>query len=387
LEKKKALAIIGSTGELGKQLLEAIAQFPDHFSIEVLTANNSGTLLIEQAKTFKPNVVVIGNESLYDTVSDALAPFDIKVYTGKDALVQVVDMSSIDLVINAISGFNGIEVSLAAIKNRKVTAIANRESMVSAGALIRATALQHGTPCFPLQPQTVAVFQATHGEGYNRLEKVFLTHPGTKLLEPAVANRITEEQANFFNDAPSPESAVNKLTLFEAGLNLIETANFFQLQPEQVDLMIHPESVLDALVQFEDGSQKAMMQPANPLTSLLYPLSYPLRLPFGNKRPYPLATPSWQFTEPDTEQTPLLHLAIEALKAGGNAPCIVQTANTQAVKAFLKGQIRFDEIANTVSKCLYGVEQSTTSSFETLENTQKEVTSLMKSLLASPHRL
>jgi 1-deoxy-D-xylulose-5-phosphate reductoisomerase len=373
VEKKKSIALLGATGHLGIELLQTLAAFPERFAVEVLTGSTNGTLLIEQAKRFLPNVVVVGKDQLFDEVSNALTPLDIKVYAGEAAILQVLEMDTIDLMVNAIDGFFGIEASLAAIQSKKAVAIGNRDSMVSAGALLRKTALAHHVPIFPLHPVTSATFQSVNGEAYNAIEKIVLTSKN------GLASHT--EQPNQFDFANTTPTMVDGFTLMDAGWNLIETAHFHHLAPEQMDLMIHPEGILQAMVQFEDGSQKAMLRPASFSTTLLYALNYPLRIPFGNTRPYPLQCSSWHFEEPDTEKFPCLQLAIDALKIGGNIPCALFTAHRLAVHAYLAQAIPLDEIANINSKCMYAVQLIPNPSLEQLKQTANEVTLLAKSLL------
>ncbi len=353
--KKKRIAILGSTGSIGKQTLEVIQSHPDIFEVEVLTAQNNATLLIEQAKEFKPNAVVIVNEDHYDMVKSALSGEDIKVYAGENALSSVVQMDTIDLVLTALVGYSGLKPTINAIEAGKTLALANKETLVVAGDLITKLAREKGVNILPVDSEHSAIFQCIVGEFHNRIEKIILTASGgpfrgkkrTELLN------VTKEQAlKHPNWTMGAKVTIDSATMMNKGLEVIEAKWLFGLKPEQVEVIIHPQSIVHSLVQFEDSSIKAQLGLPDMRLPIQFALSYPLRLksdfPRFNFANYPALT----FEKPDTETFRNLALAFNALERGGNMPCVLNAANEVAVSEFLNNRIGFLEMSDLVEQCL-----------------------------------
>lgn len=352
---KKKIAVFGSTGSIGVQTLEVVQQQPEHFEVEVLTAHENADLLIRQAKAFQPNAVVIGNEDQYKTVSQALDSLDIKVYAGSAALEQVTDMESIDLVVMAIVGFDALKPLLAALKNKKPAALANKESMVAAGDWIKKTALENKTPVIPVDSEPSAIFQCLAGEFDNPVEKVILTASGGPFMgkEPDHLHHVSPEEAvnhpvwNMGN-----KTSIDSAGLMNKGLEAIEIKWLFDLKPEQIEILIHPQSVVHSLVYFADGSVKAQLAATDMKIPIQYALSYPERYPNKLERLDLSLIGGLNFSKPDMKKFRNLALAFDALKKGGNIPCILNAANELAVQAFLNKQIGFMQIPEIVEHCM-----------------------------------
>jgi 1-deoxy-D-xylulose-5-phosphate reductoisomerase len=360
--KKKHIAILGSTGSIGRQALEIVRANPDKLKVEVLTAQNNADLLIEQAIEFEPNAVVIaappppkGGNGGYLYVKDALQKHDIKVFTGADALCQVVQMESIDLVLAAIVGFAGLRSTLAAIEAGKPVALANKESLVVAGALVTEAAKAKGVNIYPVDSEHSAIFQCLAGEFHNKIEKIILTASGgpfrgknIKFLET-----VTKEDAlKHPNWNMGAKITIDSATLMNKGLEIIEAGWLFALHPEQIEVVIHPQSIIHSMVQFEDGSIKAQMGLPDMKLPIQYALFYPNRVPSALKRFSFSEYPSLTFENPDFDTFPSLQLAYDAMKKGGNMPCVLNAANEMAVNAFLQDEIGFTHIPEIVEKCM-----------------------------------
>lgn len=352
---KKRLAIFGSTGSIGVQALEVVRQQENRFEVEVLTAFENADLLIRQAQTFRPNVVVIGNEKLYDKVSEALNPLGIKVYTGATALGQVTEMDSIDMLVLAIVGFDALKPLLAALRNRKPVALANKESLVVAGELITRLSIKNKVPVIPIDSEPSAIFQCLVGEFDNPIEKVVLTASG---------GPFTGKSRRFLFDV-SPEEAlkhprwnmggktsIDSATLMNKGLEAIEIKWLFDLQAEQIEILIHPQSVVHSLVYFADGSVKAQLAATDMRIPIQYALSYPRRYVNTLERLDLSLMNNLSFEQADMKKFRNLALAFEALKKGGNMPCILNAANEIGVQAFLRKQIGFMQIPQLVERCM-----------------------------------
>ena len=352
---KKYIALLGSTGSIGTQALEVIRANKDRFVVEVLTAENNAELLIKQAIEFKPNVVVIGNESLYDRVKNALDPFHIKVYCGAKSLVSVVEMESIDVVLTALVGYAGLLPTIHAIKAGKHIALANKETLVVAGDLVTALALKHKVAILPVDSDHSAIFQCLPGEGMNAIEKVILTASGGpfrgKNRKDLLA--VTKAQAlNHPNWSMGAKITIDSASLMNKGLEVIEAKWLFGLDADQIDVIVHPQSIIHSMVQFEDGSIKAQMG----LPDMKLPIQYALGFPERLKSTYPrfdfLAYPSLTFEKPDLDTFLNLSLAYEALRKGGNMACILNAANEIAVEKFLHDEITFLEMPDLIAKCM-----------------------------------
>lgn len=352
---KKYIALLGSTGSIGTQALEVIRANKDRFVVEVLTAENNAELLIKQAIEFNPNVVVIGNESLYDRVKNALDPLHIKVYCGAKSLVSVVEMESIDVVLTALVGYAGLLPTIHAIKAGKHIALANKETLVVAGDLVTALALKHKVAILPVDSEHSAIFQCLPGEGMNAIEKVILTASGGpfrgKNRKDLLA--VTKAQAlNHPNWSMGAKITIDSSSLMNKGLEVIEAKWLFGLDADQIDVIVHPQSIIHSMVQFEDGSIKAQMG----LPDMKLPIQYALGFPERLKSTYPrfdfLAYPSLTFEKPDLDTFLNLSLAYEALRKGGNMACILNAANEIAVEKFLHDEITFLEMPDLIAECM-----------------------------------
>lgn len=352
---KKRVAILGSTGSIGTQALEVIAAHPDIFSVSVLTAGGNADLLIEQAVKFKPDEVVICNEQHYERVKAALFPFSIKVYSSASALVSVVESDNVDVVLTAMVGYAGLLPTIHAIKAGKDIALANKETLVVAGEVITALAKQHNVSIYPVDSEHSAIFQCLAGESDNAIEKIILTASGGPFRgkDREFLAHVTKAQAlKHPNWSMGAKITIDSATLMNKGLEVIEAKWLFDLNASQIDVIVHPQSIVHSLVQFEDGSIKAQMGLPDMKLPIQYALNYPLRLksdfPRFNFMDYPTLT----FEKPDLKTFRNLAIAYEALEKGGNAACIVNAANEIAVAAFLHDKIGFLDISDVIVESL-----------------------------------
>ncbi len=352
METKKRIAILGSTGSIGTQTLEVIASQHAHFSVELLTARNNASLLIEQAREFQPNYVVIANPQLFDQVNNALEPLNIKVFTGEESIAQAVQMDSIDMVVTALVGYSGLIPTLEAIKTGKAIGLANKETLVVAGELVTALAKQHGVNIFPIDSEHSAIFQCLQGEWHNPVEKIYLTASGGPFRgkSPGFLKQVTPLQAlKHPNWDMGAKITIDSATLMNKGLEMIEARWLFNLLPSQIDVIVHPQSIIHSIVQFEDGSMKAQMGLPDMKLPIQFALGYPNRLRSDFPRFNFLNYPQLTFEKPDIETFRCLSLAIGALHKGGNIPCALNAANEIAVKAFLEEKISFPDIADKIN--------------------------------------
>ena len=341
---KKRIAILGSTGSIGTQALEVIQQNPEKFEVEVLTANNNVDILIGQAKKFQPNAVVIANPDKYNYVSEALKNEPIKVYAGADALNQVVQMETLDLVLTAMVGYSGLIPTYNAIKAGKNIALANKETLVVAGEIITKTALEKKVEILPVDSEHSAIFQCLVGEFMNPIEKIYLTCSGGPFrgkTEKELQHVTVENALNHPNWAMGAKITIDSATLMNKGFEMIEACWLFGLKASKIDIIVHPQSIIHSIVQFEDGSMKAQMG----LPDMKLPIQYAMGFPARIKNDYPrfnfLDYPTLDFEPPNTKIFRNLALAFEAIKMGGNMPCILNAANEVVVEAFLNGKISF----------------------------------------------
>lgn len=351
----KRLAILGSTGSIGTQALDVVRQQPDLFDVEVLTAYNNSSLLIEQAIEFRPNVVVIGSEPLYQKVASALEPFDIKVYSGEESLEQVLEMDSIDMVLMALVGFAGLKPTLKAIECGKPVAIANKETFVVAGELVTRMAKAKAVNLYPVDSEHSAIFQCLAGEFHNPVEKIYLTASGGPFRgkDKEYLSQVTKEAAlKHPNWNMGCKISIDSATLMNKGLEVIEAKWLFGLKTSQIDVIVHPQSIIHSLVQFEDGSIKAQLGLPDMRLPIQYALAYPQRLKSEFPRFDFMQYPSFTFEKPDRETFRCLDLAYFALEKGGNMPCILNAANEIAVNLFLQDKIRFIDIPELIENCM-----------------------------------
>lgn len=372
---RKKIAILGSTGSIGVQALEVIASHPDKLVAEVLTAQNNAALLIEQALRFSPNAVVIANDAYYEQVKSALASTDIKVYAGENALSSVLQMDSIDTVLTAVVGYSGLKPTISAIEAGKEIALANKETLVVAGELITRLAREKGVNIYPVDSEHSAIFQCIVGEFHNKVEKIILTASGGpfrgKRREELA--QVTKTQAlKHPNWTMGAKVTIDSASLMNKGLEVIEAKWLFGLDPEQIDVIVHPQSIIHSMVQFEDGSIKAQMGLPDMRLPIQFALSYPDRFTSDFPRFDFTKYPSLTFEKPDTETFRNLALAFEALKKGGNMPCVLNAANEIAVEAFLKDKIGFLKMSEVVEQCMAKMHYKANPVLEDYVNTDKE---------------
>jgi 1-deoxy-D-xylulose-5-phosphate reductoisomerase len=358
MTEKKGIAILGSTGSIGTQALEVIEAYPEYFELEVITAGKNADLLIEQALKFQPNSVVIVDESQYLKVKDALAHEPIHVYAGEEALCQVVESSQVHTVLTALVGYAGLKPTLRAIEAKKTIALANKETLVVAGELVTKMARENGVNIYPVDSEHSAIFQCLVGEFMNPIEKIYLTASGgpfrgwsTKQLE-----QVTLAQAlKHPNWSMGAKITIDSASLMNKGLEVIEAKWLFHLRPDQIDVIVHPQSIVHSLVQFEDGSMKAQMGLPDMKLPIQFALTFPARLktdfPRFNFMDYPQLT----FEQPDRSVFKNLDLAYKAMELEGTAACILNAANEVAVDAFLHEKIQFLDIARINEATMLGV--------------------------------
>lgn len=356
--QKKRIAIFGSTGSIGKQALEVIAANPDKFSVEVLTAHQNDELLIEQAMKFNPNIVVIGAENKYNTVKSALSGTDVKVFAGEKSLEEVASMDCYDFMLAAIVGYAGLKPTLNAIENGKTIGLANKETLVVAGDIVMRKAVENRVPVIPVDSEHSAIFQCLVGETRNRIEKIILTASGGPFIgrKPNYLVNVKREHAlQHPNWTMGAKITIDSATLMNKGLEMIEAKWLFNLQPEQVQVVIHPQSIIHSMVQFEDGSIKAQMG----LPDMKLPIQYAMAFPKRIKNDFPRMDfkkiNNLTFEEPDVKTFRNLSLATDALFKGGNLPCIMNAANEIAVYAFLRNRINFLDMTDVIEKTMDAV--------------------------------
>jgi len=352
---KKRIAILGSTGSIGRQTLEVIDQHANEFEVEVLTAQQNADLLIEQAKKFQPNAVVIVNEGLYPKVKDALATEPIKVFAGEKALETIVELDTIDIVLTAVVGYSGLKPTIRAIESGKTIALANKETLVVAGDLITRIGREKGVNILPVDSEHSAIFQCLVGEFHNKIEKIILTASGGPFRgkKRAELASVTRSQAlKHPNWTMGAKVTIDSASLMNKGLEVIEAKWLFGLLPDQIEVVVHPQSIVHSLVQFEDSSIKAQLGLPDMRLPIQFALTYPDRLNSNFPRFDFSRYPSLTFEPPDTETFRNLALAFGALSRGGNQPCVLNAANEVAVEAFLKDKLGFLEMSDLVEHCL-----------------------------------
>lgn len=355
---KKRIALFGSTGSIGRQALEVIEANPNDFSVEVLTAQNNDELLIKQALHFRPNIVVIGDEKKYGKVKEALFSHDVKVFAGEKALEEVASMDIYDMMLAAIVGFAGLRPTLCAIGMGKAVALANKETLVVAGDIVMQKALENRAPVLPVDSEHSAIFQCLVGEGRNRIEKIVLTASGGPFLgkKPNFLVNVKRDHAlQHPNWSMGAKITIDSATLMNKGLEMIEAKWLFNLEPEQVQVVIHPQSIIHSMIMFEDGSIKAQMGLPDMKLPIQYALGFPHRI--ANKFPrYDFKKPgSLTFEDPDLKTFRNLVLATDALVKGGNVPCVLNAANEIAVFAFLRNRIGFLDMTDLVERTMQHV--------------------------------
>lgn len=381
---KKGIAILGSTGSIGTQALEVLKQHPDRFDLVTITANRNAELLIEQAVKYEPDSVVIVDEEQYDTVKDALRDTFVKVYSGKQALSDVVQQDSVHTVLTALVGYAGLIPTIAAIDAGKNIALSNKETLVVAGDLITRLAKEKGINIYPVDSEHSAIFQCIVGEFHNPIEKIYLTASGGPFRGRSKAElaSVTKAQAlKHPNWDMGAKITIDSASMMNKGLEVIEAKWLFGLRPDQIDIIVHPQSIIHSIVQFTDGSMKSQMGLPDMKVPIQFAMSYPDRFPSNFERFNFLDYPQLTFEQPDRETFDNINLAFEAIDKGGNAACVLNAANEVAVDAFLNDRIKFLDIARINRKTM---EQSTFVKQPSLEDyvqSNAEARNLAESLL------
>src|SRR5688500_6266422 len=357
-QPQKRIAIFGSTGSIGTQALDVISANPDKFSVEILTAHVNDELLIEQALRYQPNIVVIGDEKKYSKVKEALASTHIKVFAGEKALEEVAGMDCYDLMLASIVGFAGLKPTLKAISNGKAIALANKETLVVAGDIIMQKAVENRVPVIPVDSEHSAIFQCLVGETRNRIEKIILTASGGPFLgrKPNYLVNVKREHAlQHPNWTMGAKITIDSATLMNKGLEMIEAKWLFNMKPEQIQVVIHSQSIIHSMVQFEDGSIKAQMGLPDMKLPIQYALAFPRRIKNDSPRLDFKKMNTLNFEEPDLKTFRNLSLAQEALYKGGNLPCVMNAANEIAVYAFLRNRIGFLDMTDVIERTMQKV--------------------------------
>ena len=380
--EKKRIAILGSTGSIGTQALQVIDEHSDLYEAYVITANNSVVKLIEQARKYVPEAVVIANEQHYAEVRDALADLPIKVYAGEDALCEVVQDDNVDIVLASMVGFAGLRPTISAIKAGKMIALANKETLVVAGELINSLASEYKVPIIPVDSEHSAIFQCL--EPGNRIEKILLTASGGPFRKYSKEELKTVTKAQALAHPTwnmGDKITIDSATLMNKGFEVIEAKWLFGLKPEQIEVVVHPQSVIHSMVQFEDGAVKAQLGVPDMRLPIQYAFSYPQRLKASFDRLDFFQMRELTFEKPDTDRFPCLRLAFESLRRGGNMPCIVNAANEIVNRAFIEDRIPYEKISEVIESAMQHIAFSSDSSLDTYLQTDKETREYAKSLI------
>lgn len=385
ISQPKRVALLGSTGSIGTQALEVIEKQQDFFKVSVLTAQYNADLLIAQSLKFQPTDVVIVQETHYQKVKEALAHLDIRVHSGKDALSQVVTLPEIDVVLTAVVGYAGLEPTIAAIKAGKDIALSNKETLVVAGEMIMALAEQHQVNILPVDSEHSAIFQCLVGEAQNPIEKIILTASGGPFRgkKRAELEQVTKAQAlKHPNWVMGAKVTIDSASLMNKGLEVMEAKWLFGLSASQVEVVVHPQSIVHSLVQFEDGSIKAQLGLPDMKLPIQYALAYPQRLASDFPRFSFLKYPQLTFEAPDTDTFQNLALAFKAIHKGGNMPCILNAANEIAVAKFLEDKVKFLEMSDIIASCMAKVPYIAAPSYEDYVGTDEYTRKLAHELCA-----
>ena len=376
MTEKRRIAILGSTGSIGKQALDVISQHSDLLTAEVLTANTQADELIKQALLFKPNCVVIGDKNLYPQVKNALAETETKVFAGSESLDDVVQMDCVDMVLTAVVGFAGLSPTIKAIESGKTIALSNKETLVVGGEYISRLAIERKVAVLPVDSEHSAVFQCLNGEVGNAIRTIYLTASGGpfRRMSRADMENVTVEQAlRHPNWSMGRKVTIDSASMMNKGLEMIEAKWLFGVEAKQIKAVIHPQSIIHSMVEFEDGCLKAQLGVADMRLPIQYALMYPDRLP-NNSQPFnPFENDTLTFEQPDFDRFPCLALAYEAIEKGGNTPAVMNAANEVAVQAFLDGRIRFTQIADIIAKAMNTFSYIKNPSLEDYFMTDREV--------------
>ncbi len=381
---------MGSTGSIGRQTLDVISQHPDLFEVELLTANTSAALLIEQALKFDPSAVVIRDENKYKEVADALQPHGIKVFCGMDSICSLAAGDNVDMVVTAMVGFSGLESTVAAVKAGKAIALANKETLVAAGGIVMELAMKHSAPILPVDSEHSAIFQCLQGAHGSVIEKIHLTASGGPFrtwTREQIAAAGPQQALHHPHWNMGHKITVDSATMMNKGLEIIEAKWLFGVTPEQIHVVVHPESIIHSMVEFQDGAVIAQMGHPDMREPIQYALSYPTRIPLNNKKLDFAALGSLSFFEPDLEKFPAIGLARESLRRGGNMACIMNAANEAAVAAFLEEKIGFYDITDVVEECMGGINFVAQPTLEEILDTHEASLQLANDIISKKSRL
>lgn len=381
--RKRHIAILGSTGSIGRQALDVVRQHKDLFEIELLTANNSSELLIGQALEFEPNNVVICNGAKYREVADALQPKDIKVFSGMDSICSLVTAEDVDIVLTALVGFSGLRPTVSAIKAGKIIALANKETLVAGGSLVTALSEKYHAPILPVDSEHSAIFQCLLGAGDNKLSRIHLTASGGPFrtwTRDRIAAATAGEALKHPQWTMGSKITIDSATMMNKGFEMIEARWLFDVAPDDINIVVHPQSIIHSMVEFADGAVIAQLGHPDMREPIQFALSFPSRLPLNNRKLNFAELGSLTFEAPDMDKFPCLALAFDAIRRGGNIPCAMNAANESAVAAFLKGDIGFYDISDIISDCMESTVFVERPSLDDLISTDEEVRSKAASM-------
>ena len=374
--RKRQIAILGSTGSIGTQTLQVVEEHPECFEVYAITANTRVDELIAQARKFMPEAVVIADETKYPKLKEALDDLPIKVYAGYEAICQIVESGPIDIVVTAMVGFSGLRPTINAIKAGKAIALANKETMVVAGELINALAMEHKTPILPVDSEHSAIFQCLAGEMHNKVEKLILTASGGpfRAFTKEQLEHVTKEQAlKHPNWSMGAKITIDSASMMNKGFEVMEAKWLFGVGAQDIEVVVHPQSVIHSMVQFEDGAIKAQLGTPDMRLPIMYALTYPSRLPSSFGRLDWNNIKEFTFEKPDLELFPNLRLAYEALAKGGNIPCVVNAANEICVAAFLNNRVKFTDMPRLIERAMNEATYILKPSLDDYLETDKEI--------------
>ena len=370
--EKRRIAILGSTGSIGRQALDVIRQHRDLFEVELLTANNSSELLISQAIEFEANAVVICNESKYKEVAEALQPHYIKVFAGMQSVCDLVAGNNIDIVLTSMVGFSGLSSTIAAVKAGKTIALANKETLVAAGHIVTELAVASHSRILPVDSEHSAIFQCLLGSLGADIEKIHLTASGGPFRtwsKDQISKATRTEALRHPNWNMGSKITIDSATMMNKGLEIIEARWLFNTPGSKIDVVVHPESIIHSMIEYADGSVIAQMGHPDMREAIQFAFSFPYRLPLNNRKLNFAELGSMSFHAPDQERFPALRLAYQALEKGGNMPCVMNAANEAAVAAFLQERIGFYDITDIVEECMSGAEFAASPDLDTIFET------------------
>ena len=379
--KKRCIAILGSTGSIGTQTLQVVEEHPDKFEVYAITANTRVDELIQQARKFLPEAVVIADESKYPRLKEALADLPIKVYGGYESICQIVESKPIDIVVTAMVGFSGLRPTINAIKAGKAIALANKETMVVAGEMINELAMKHQTPILPVDSEHSAIFQCLAGEMHNKVEKLILTASGGpfRTFTKEQLEHVTREQAlKHPNWSMGAKITIDSASMMNKGFEVMEAKWLFGVGAEDIEVVVHPQSVIHSMVQFGDGAIKAQLGTPDMRLPIMYALTYPVRLPSSFERIDWNTLKELTFEKPDLDLFPNLRHAYTALAEGGNIPCVVNAANEICVEAFLEERIKFTDMPRLIERAMGKATYILKPTLDDYLETDKEIRAMVK---------